>query len=778
MAVASKANVIAWERDGSLYLRKGKGDGEKITITAAADDKINNEERQVLSTGAAETALDSKGENMVFVAANELWKVPVKQGNRPNSADAEQLTDWPGLDRNILWHPEKNEIFFSSDRDGAERLYRMDLATKALTPLSDPGYDVLEVHYLPDHRSISYWRAGTGGGLYRVGVNSDRPEKIIDFPRLFRYENETSYAWSPDGRYVAYAKRQPAPSVNVWIYDTQTKKEFNVTRMSASQGSPEFSADGRFLYFSGNREGNGGGRFGGGGGGGSLYIVPLTQEDARTEDVDLKYEKSANPQVEIDFDGITRRIRTFAAGGGQNLRSDPENGDLLYLQNGQIYRVGYDGSGTRALTAGGAISAFEFSLDGKNLVFVRDGQNQIMDLRKQNNPTQTVSFRADWVRDLRGERRAAFQQFWREYNRAFYDPGFHGRNWVEIRDRYEKLLDGVGHRNEFAGVLNGMVGELEASHSEVSPAPGNPGSDQVGHLGLTFDYSYQGPGIRVLDVPRRSPGSFAKTKVEKGEYILAINGRDASLNEALFRDVLMGQTNRDVTLLVGKSPTKEGAREVRIRAISEGAFRSLLYDNRIEDRRNYVEQKSGGKLTYLDIAGMGGGNLQTFNYEAWEYIQGKKGVVIDVRNNGGGNISDDLVDLIERRPIAWFYLRDTVPNPSPERSWYDDLKIVVMTSETSFSDAEIFPSAMKLRGLATLVGMPTPGYVISTYGLPLVDGTSARMPSWGVYRLDGTNMENNGQQPDYRVDYTVEDYMNGVDPQLDKAIEVLLKQAK
>jgi Tol biopolymer transport system component/C-terminal processing protease CtpA/Prc len=785
VATASKSDAMAWEDNGEIYVRQGRGDGTKIEITAGADDKINNEERQVLATGSTEAALDAKGENLIFVASNELWRVPVKQGNRPNAADATQLTDWPGLDRNILWHPDKDAVFFTSDRDGAERLYRMDMPSKALTPISEEGHDVLEVHFAPDKRSVTYWMAGTGGGLFRVRVDSDRAERVLDFPRLFRYENETTYAWSPDGRYLAYTKREPAPSVNIWIYDTQTKEQHNVTRMSAQQGQPAFSADGRFLYFSGNREGGGGGgggRFGGGGGPtGSIYILPLKEEDARTEDFDLKWEKpTSTPNVDIDFDGMSRRIRTFIAGGGDNLRSDPETGDLLYMQGGQIWKAGYDGQGARALTTGTAIPGFEFTIDGKSLVFVRDGLNQVMDLRKQGNPIQTISFRAEWTRDLRGERRAAFQQFWREYNRAFYDPSFHGRDWNEIGRRYEKLLDGVGHRNEFATLLNGMIGELDASHSEVSASSpaGVVNAEPVGHLGLTFDYSYRGPGIKVLAVPRRSPGSFAKTKIAPGDYIMAINGKDAVLNESLFRQTLLGQSGRDVNLTVNSMPSKEGVREVRIRAISEGAFRSLLYDNRIEDRRKYVEEKSGGKLTYLDIAGMSGGNLATFNFEAWEYIQGKKGVVIDVRNNGGGNISDDLIDLIERRPIAWFFLRDTIPTPSPDRSWYDDIKIAVMTSETSFSDAEIFPSAMKLRGFATLVGMPTPGYVISTYGLPLVDGTSARMPAWGVYRLDGTNMENNGQQPDYKVDYTVDDYLHGVDPQLDKSIEVLMKQIK
>lgn len=173
---------------------------------------------------------------------------------------------------------------------------------------------------------------------------------------------------------------------------------------------------------------------------------------------------------------------------------------------------------------------------------------------------------------------------------------------------------------------------------------------------------------------------------------------------------------------------------------------------------------------------MGGDNFTTFNQQAWEFIQGKAGIVIDVRNNGGGNISDRLIDLIQRVPHSYYQNRNEEALAAPGESW--NIPTVVMHAETSFSNAEMFPYAMRQRGLATLVGMPTPGYVIWTYGMRLVDGTSARMPTSGVYRLDGTPLENMGQQPDIKVEITREQFFSGVDPQLDKAIEVLMKKVR
>ena len=254
---------------------------------------------------------------------------------------------------------------------------------------------------------------------------------------------------------------------------------------------------------------------------------------------------------------------------------------------------------------------------------------------------------------------------------------------------------------------------------------------------------------------------------------MTVNGKDVSADNSLWH-ALNGETGRDLTITVNSTPTKTGARTVTYRAMSTGQFRSALYDNRIEWRRKYVEEKSGGRLTYVHIAGMGGGNLNTFNAEMWQYVQGKDGVVIDVRENGGGNIADILLDMLERRLHMRYVWRDGDEVPGPGQLWAKPT--VVMHAETSFSNAEMFPAAMKSLGLAELVGMPTPGYVIYTGGSRLIDGTGIRIPGGGVYRVDGTPTENLGEKPDHMVDIDPDQYFNNQDPQLDKAIEVLMRK--
>jgi tricorn protease len=767
LTVSKKSGDIAYEREGQVFVMKPNGKPQQITITASIDDKIMGEERLVLTDGASSSTFHPKGEQIVFEVRSELWMVPTKKGRGPNKDDAVQLTNYPGTDGSPVYHPDGKHVFFVSDRDGAERIFRVNTETKEITPVTTLDFETFGLKITPDKKHLSYWMAGPQGGLFMVPLEGGQPKRLLDEPF------GTDYAFSPDMRYVAYGRvlqiggfkywdRQP----NLWVLDTQTGQSHNVTVLNAHHSSPAWSADGKYLYFRSNRAGGG------------LYILPVGPEEAREFELELKYEKPKDAvKVEFDFVDAPLRIRRFIAQEPTgNIWSDPTNGEIYFLSGGDIWKVGYDGENARAITTGGGIGAFESSEDHNTLQFIRGGQLHTINLRANNTPVTKVDFRADWTRFVRLEREAAFRQFWRAYNRSFYDPNFHGRNWLAVRERYFPLLDSVQHRNEMATLLNMMIGELEASHTEAGAAPGNPNSQSSAHPGFTFDYSHRAPGIKIKDVPARTPGSFEKTRLKPGEYVMQINGRDVQINEELWRDVLNEQSGREITLLVNDRPSKEGARTVKYRALSGGEWSNLHYRNRIDERRRYVEEKSGGRLTYVHIAGMSGGNLDTFNREAWAYAEGKDGVIIDVRNNGGGNIADLIVTMLEAKPHMQYKLRDGDLVLGPGNTF--NRPIAVLHAETSLSNAEMFPAAMKERGLATLIGMPTPGYVIYTGGFRLVDGTSARMPGTGVYRMDGSPMENMGQQPDIKVDITPEQYFNGQDPQLDRAIDELMKKLR
>lgn len=768
LTVARHADVCAFERDGDVYVMNLGEAPKKIGLYASIDDKTTQHERLILKDGVQSATLSPDGGSWVFNVREELWSVPTKKSKGPNADDATQLTDWAGLDDNPVFTPDGKAIFFVSDRSGGERLYRMTLDDKKITEITKGDNDVLETRITPDKKSVSFWMTGKEGGLYTVPVAGGAPTLVM--PVKGNYDAD--YDWSPDMRYIAYADTLVGSGFyywdqgsNIWILDTSNGEKHNITEINTVNREPRWSSDGKYLMFVSNRDGAN-----------AIYTVPLQPEDMPENELDLKYEKPKSmPKVEIDFKGIedrARRLITQAPNG--DFQMDPETGDILFVSEGDVWKANYSGDGARRLTSGGGVRSFAFKGDGKGLAFVKAGALTTLDLRNPQTPSSTTTFRADWMHDLRLEHAAAYNQFWREYNRSFYDPNFHGRNWEALRLRYEKFLPSVGHRNEMATILNMLVGELESSHSEVGPAPGNPSGPNSAHPGFLIDYRYTGHGLRVKEVPENTPGSYPKTKLNPGDIVEKINGEAVEANEALYRDVLNDQIGRDLTLTVKGADGK--TRTVKYRGMSGRQFGAIMFDNRLEARRRYVEQKSGGKLTYVHIAGMSQPELTKFNQQVWQYGHGKKGLIIDVRNNGGGNTADMIIDILERKPNMIYVPRDADPQLGPGQA--PDMPMVVMMAETSFSNAEMFPTAMKARGLATLVGMPTPGYVIYTGGFRLVDGTSARMPGTGVFRLDGSPLEDNGTEPDVKVDITPDQYFSGVDPQIDAAIGVLMKQVK
>ncbi len=763
-AVASKSGDIAFEYGSDLWILKAGGNAPtRVAITATEDDAQNTFRHETLTTGVTEAEPSPDGTQFAFGLKGDVWTIAIDKpkGAAGKTAEfARRLTDWPGDDSDFLWSQDGKKLYYRSDRDYVTGIYEMDVATRENRSLWSRKENVDELYLSPDGKELAFWAHGTEGGLYRLTIQSGVATRILKTPDAVReWQSGDDIKWSPDQKWIAVSLREVDGPQNIWIAAADGSGPVNVTRLNSGHSLPAWTPDGKYLLFSSDRDGAG------------LYMLSLTQDTARAVDADIKFEKPKGAvKTAIEFDQISRRIRKVT---GQNPEADLQvnpDGLILYISGGDSWSVSYDGSDLKRLTAGGGCTHLRQSKDGHKLYFARNGELWFMNV--DGGGQTKVNFSADYDHDIRAERVAAFAQFWNGFSRRFYDANMHGRDWAEVRKRYEPMLDAVETRQEFATLLGMMVGELESSHSEVGAGQGTIATAVTPNLGFSFDLTYAGPGLKIATVPPGAPGSYTQTKVTAGEYLLAVDGVDVTGDENYYKTVNNKQ-GRMVTLLVNSRPGKDGARTVKYVALTQAEYGKLLYASRVERARKQVEEKSGGKLTYLHIAGMGGDNQVTFERELYEYSIGKQGVIIDVRRNGGGNIADTLVNWLSAKPHGSRVPRDGLPESSPGRVW--NKPVIVLMNETSFSNAEMFPNFMRTYGLAKLVGQPTPGYVIWTWGFPLIDGTSARMPGSGVYRSDGTSMENRGEQPDYRVALTAEDWLNERDPQLEKAIELLLK---
>lgn len=757
--------TIAFESEGNLFIIKD-GKTRRVRIRASYDAKANSRSRQVLTSGVTGMSISPDAKTFAFAVGFELWTVPLEKPKGRNADDATRITNYPGLDSDPVFSPDGKSLYFLSDREGNNRLYSLNLATQAISPIWDGADDAFMPKLTRDGTLLGFWVSGANGGLYTWRTDgAEPPKRVYALPGSHYFGTGAgSYAFSPDSRWVALTGVHDGGINNVFVVSLIDGKAVNVTRRNVSHSVPAWSADGKYLYFSSSREGGG------------YFILPLQQLDEAPGETELKYEKpKESVKVEIDFNTIHLRVRKFMSVSVEGpAYSDLNNGRLYFQSGGSLFHVDYDGKNQKQVATG--VSDFVVSADGQTAFLLKDGGLAKVTLTG-SYPIASTAFRAELVQDLDLVRQAAFTQFYRTYNRTFYDPNFHGRSWLRLRERYEPQIAGVGHRREFTELLSMMIGELEASHTEVGTAPGGTdGGPSVSHPGFRFDYSHSGPGIRVRDVYPNAPASFKKTEIKAGEYVMQINGVDVRLNESLYQ-VLHDQGGRDLTFLVNDKPTKDGARTVKYGAMSGGSYGELRYQAWLKRNADAVRETTNDKVGYVHIRGMGGGDRTRFEEEFHEAKVGKEAMIIDVRFNGGGNISDSLIDVLERKPHGYYKVRDgrisTAPN---DHVW--NKPIVVLCNENSFSNAEMFPYAMRERKLAKLVGMPTPGYVIWTYGGGLVDGTPIRIPMSAVYRMDGSPMENLGQDVDIRIPWPNNVFMSGQDPQLDRAIQEALKSVR
>ncbi len=390
---------------------------------------------------------------------------------------------------------------------------------------------------------------------------------------------------------------------------------------------------------------------------------------------------------------------------------------------------------------------------------------------------KTFGFRAQQSVVRADKQRAVFDQCWQVMRDRYYDERLGNRDWNAVRAKYAGMAAAAPDMKGVAECVWLMLGELNGSHLgftlEARPASERTWREETAHLGLRFDPSFAGPGWKVRDVLPKGPASRKESRVEAGEIVLKVDGREVQPATDP-SEVLNGPLDRDITLHV--TSAAGAGRDVILRPISYTAARKLLYDDWIKANRRLVEKASGGTLGYLHISAMNDESFQRFQEQLYDAGAGKDGLIIDVRENGGGSTTDHLLTALTQPRHAITVPRGGTPGYPQDRIVYAtwNKPIVVMCNQNSYSNAEIFSHAIKTLKRGQLVGVPTAGGVISTGSANIMDVGTLRLPFRGWYGVNsGKDMELNGAQPDHVVWPKPGDAAKGIDAQLDKAVEVL-----
>jgi tricorn protease len=788
----------------------------KLAVEVFADDKVNSERVVTFTSGATEFAVSPDEKFVAFAVYGKLFLMPIA----PN-AKVTQLTDSPHNDHGIAWAPDSSKIVFLSDRTGRDEMWLLEADdpehpkfTEAHrfkeTKLTDTPDAESGVNFAPDGKRVAFLRSGK---LWTMKPDKDpknRDEKVVvNEVEVFDYE------WSPDSRWFVYARRDGSFASELYVVPatgpTAGNPARNITRYATYNGDVTWSADGKKLAFRSERRGNA-----------NLYVLSLQKQMASgVSEKPPLIPGMAN--VEFDWDDIHLRARPVTPISAEEAAISPDGSKVAFrassgreadlwvasTSGGQLVRVTTGNQqptliqwSKRKSPLGGTLDLIYF-LDGGGHIHLarpgsadsprsqgtgrggsrdggpRDPEPPAGTPRPSGSGGDTAQLPFKIKMTVRAEElyTEMFDQSWRYLAENFYDCKFHDVNWDSVREKYRPLVKHVGQKEDLYALLYLMMGELNASHLGISGFATVP-EETTADLGLLFDESYRGKGLKVAEVLKRGPADRRGLKLKAGDYVVAIDGVDVTEKTDLSK-LLNGKVDEPVVLQVADSPDADAKarRRVEIQAVSRERVAPLVYDRWVEKNAKRVAELSQGKLGYIHIPSMDEAGMDRFVRALYSDNFDKEAIVLDVRFNGGGFTHDQVLNYLGAHEHTFFKQRDGgegfVLRPY-DRKWTKP--VVLLINNRSYSDAEIFPNAFRTLGLGKLVGQPTGGFVIGTAAVRLVDGSVFRIPRIGVFTAKGVNMEKEGVRPDVLVEEHPDQLAKGVDVQLDKAVEVLTEE--
>jgi tricorn protease len=799
---------IVFENGGYLYTFELATEKVEKVPVIVADDQVMSRTR-VVKTESQITSFEiaPDGKRALFGAHGELYTVPAEHGNVRN------LTGTPGVnERNPKWSPDGKTVAFISDKSGMEEIYLMNQdGTGTPVQLTSNG-DTYKYQLLwsPDGKKIMW-----NDKMLRLSTVDVATKEIVVVATAQAGEI-TDFAWSPDSRWISYGFPEPRNVGRVFLYSVESKKAVPVTDSWYDSGGPSFSNDGKYLFFVSDRDfqpvyshtewdsaylSMSG-----------LYFVTLSKDmkspfEPKSDEVAVKTapepkaapsakpapkpeeKKETPPVLKVDLDGIMDRIVGLPIERANYGMISVVGDSVYYLRLKDLERAPslmlYDLSSLKEKDLG-KINGYEISADSKKMLVAKDRAFSIIDLPKGPvSPEAKLDLGGmETVQDLRQEWEQIYEECWRQMKEFFYAPNMNGVDWDALGRRYKPLAEAVSHRADLTYVIGELIGELSSGHTYVGGGDvPRPKKIDVGMLGARFEREAKTGYFRIAKILRgenwdpsmRSPLTELGVNVKKGEYLIAIDGKPCDKMADMY-EALYGTVGRQVTLKVNSSPAEKGSRDVVV--IPVETENSLYYYNWVEDNIEKVSKATDGRVGYIHIPNMGVEGLNEFVKHFYPQLR-KQALIVDVRGNGGGNVSPMIIDRLVREMVMIEMGRNEIGRPDPAAAFVGPK--VCLCDEFSASDGDIFPYRFKYLKLGKLIGKRTWGGVVGIRGtLPLLDGGFLNKPEFAPYSVDGKKwiIEGEGVVPDITVDNDPALEFAGVDQQLNKAIEVILEELK
>jgi tricorn protease len=813
-------NRIVYQNAGAIWLYDiSSGKDSKVPIEVPSE-RLEERPRFIdPSKYVTDFELSPKNGRLAFCARGDLALVPVKEG-RTVVLSATSGT----REKDPQWAPDGKSLAYISDETGEEEIYVIDTDGKGdpdQVTRGSRGWKFPPV-WSPDGKKLAY--SDNTQTLYVVDRESGRVTRADSSD----YWEIGDYAWSPDSRWLAYAKPENHLYQSIFLYDTENRKVNRVTGSFTADSDPAWDPAGKYLYFLSDRTLNP-----------MLgqiafdaildktckpYLVVLkagekspffpkepdaedNAEDEKADDHkahDKKAEKDEaeeTPAVEIDLEGLMSRVVEIPVDAGHYSQLAAAEGKIFYLSRpslgmaeGQrrgaenkplnsVHMFSFDDKEDEEIISG--MGSFRLSRDGKKIAYNRMHDFFVVDAGKGAGDAKDAGVDlSKWHMKLdpRSEWEQIFNEGWRLQRDFYWAPNMASIDWKGVKAKYAKLLPKIATRADLNDLLGEMIGELSTSHTYIWGGDlGGRDRIRVGLLGVDVEPDGGSGYYKITKIYKEeasspdtySPLQLSHSDVKEGDYIIAVNGEPVRY-PTNFYSVFLNLSDDEVLLTVNDRPTRTGARDVPI--LTMGDESELRYLDWVRSNREYVDRKSGGQIGYIHIPDMGTAGLIEFERTFYPQLL-KPGLIVDARYNAGGFVSDLIIRKLSVKTLAYGKPRKGKPYRYPDESV--DAHMVALCNQQAGSDGDIFPRAFQLADLGPVIGMPTWGGVVGIrMDKPFVDGGLMTIPEFAWWERKGWTLENQGVVPDIEIDDLPADVIRGEDPQLDKAIDVVRDELK